>query len=249
MKCNNCGAPIQMTQKFCPNCGSPNTEFKKHVEDMERYNKKFNNTRSRVIGNSKWFVRYIAPVTALLISVIALSFAIIGRYEMIGYDIGRKNAQKYYRQHSSEVQSELNELLKNGEYTTLYMLYRDAECSLTDSKDKYAWNDFYNIASYYCDLRKGIISMMEKDNDSYYSNEYLNKIASSASEIEDCYTRCFNTSYHDVYAESEEYIKDMYERSHELLKTYCNLTDEDVSGLNDMSQTEILTLITRRIAQ
>ena len=21
MKCNNCGAPIQMNQKFCPNCG------------------------------------------------------------------------------------------------------------------------------------------------------------------------------------------------------------------------------------
>ena len=22
MKCYNCGAPIQMTQKFCPNCGT-----------------------------------------------------------------------------------------------------------------------------------------------------------------------------------------------------------------------------------
>ena len=27
MKCYNCGAPIQMTQKFCPNCGSPNVEY------------------------------------------------------------------------------------------------------------------------------------------------------------------------------------------------------------------------------
>ena len=34
MKCNNCGAPIQMNQKFCPNCGSPNVEFKKHIDDM-----------------------------------------------------------------------------------------------------------------------------------------------------------------------------------------------------------------------
>ena len=31
MKCNNCGALIQMNQKFCPNCGSPNVEFKKHI--------------------------------------------------------------------------------------------------------------------------------------------------------------------------------------------------------------------------
>ena len=42
MKCNNCGALIQMNQKFCPNCGSPNVEFKKHIDDMEQYNKKFN---------------------------------------------------------------------------------------------------------------------------------------------------------------------------------------------------------------
>ena len=56
MKCNNCGAPIQMNQKFCPNCGSPNVEFKKHIDDMEQYDKKFNRTRSKVIGNSKWFV-------------------------------------------------------------------------------------------------------------------------------------------------------------------------------------------------
>ena len=30
MKCNNCGAPIQMNQKFCPNCGSPNVEVEHH---------------------------------------------------------------------------------------------------------------------------------------------------------------------------------------------------------------------------
>ena len=28
MKCNNCGAPIQMNQKFCPNCGTPTNGMK-----------------------------------------------------------------------------------------------------------------------------------------------------------------------------------------------------------------------------
>ena len=41
-------------------------------------------------------------------------------------------------------------------------------------------------------------------------------------------------------------INDIYEKSHELLKAYCNLTDEDIAGLPDMSQADILTLITRR---
>ena len=98
MKCNNCGAPIQMNQKFCPNCGSPNVEFKKHIDDMEQYNKKFNSTRSKVIGNSKWFVNYIAPITALVITMTALTLAIIGKNSMIGYDIARKNQQLFYMQ-------------------------------------------------------------------------------------------------------------------------------------------------------
>lgn len=103
MKCNNCGALIQMNQKFCPNCGSPNVEFKKHIDDMEQYNKKFNSTRSKVIGNSRWFVKYIAPITALVITMTALTLAIIGKNSMIGYDIAKKNQQKYYSSHSDEI--------------------------------------------------------------------------------------------------------------------------------------------------
>lgn len=246
MKCYNCGAPIQMTQKFCPNCGSPNVEFKKHIDDMEQYDKKFNRTRSKVIGNSKWFVKYIAPVTALVISVVALALAVIGSNTMLGYDIAQRKQQKYYDSHSDEIQTRLRKLLEDGEYTTVYSMYSNGDCSLKDSGDRYAWNDFYNVASNYTYLRKGIINMMEEDNTSYYSSEYMNTVARAVSDMEDAVDRCFNSSYHSVSGESVQYIKDMHEKSHELLKTYFNLTDEDISGLADMSQTDILTLITRR---
>ena len=144
MKCNNCGAPIQMNQKFCPNCGSPNVEFKKHIDDMEQYNKKFNSTRSKVIGNSRWFVKYIAPITALVITMTALTLAIIGKNSMIGYDIARKNQQKYYSSHSDEIQTKLKFLLETGDYATLYSMDYVGDCSIKDNDDKYAWNDFYN---------------------------------------------------------------------------------------------------------
>ena len=174
MKCNNCGAPIQMNQKFCPNCGSPNVEFKKHIDDMEQYNKKFNSTRSKVIGNSKWFVKYIAPITALVITMTALTLAIIGKNSMIGYDIARKNQQKYYSSHSDEIQTKLKLLLEAGDYATLYSMDYVGDCSIKDNDDKYAWNDFYNVAGDYVYIRKGIISMMERNNSSYYGDEYMN---------------------------------------------------------------------------
>ena len=170
MKCNNCGAPIQMNQKFCPNCGSPNVEFKKHIDDMEQYNKKFNSTRSKVIGNSKWFVNYIAPITALVITMTALTLAIIGKNSMIGYDIAKKNQQKYYSSHSDEIQTKLKLLLEAGDYATLYSMDYVGDCSIKDNDDKYAWNDFYNVAGDYVYIRKGIISMMERNNSAKYED-------------------------------------------------------------------------------
>ena len=217
MKCNNCGAPIQMNQKFCPNCGSPNVEFKKHIDDMEQYNKKFNSTRSKVIGNSKWFVNYIA----------------------------KKNQQKYYSSHSDEIQTKLKLLLEAGDYATLYSMDYVGDCSIKDNDDKYAWNDFYNVAGDYVYIRKGI-SMMERNNSSYYGDEYMNTISRAVADMEDIVSRRLNLSYHSVSKESIKYINDIYEKSHELLKAYCNLTDEDIAGLPDMSQADILTLITRR---
>ena len=65
-------------------------------------------------------------------------------------------------------------------------------------------------------------------------------------DMEDIVSRRLNLSYHSVSKESIKYINDIYEKSHELLKAYCNLTDEDIAGLPDMSQADILTLITRR---
>ena len=246
MKCNNCGAPIQMNQKFCPNCGSPNVEFKKHIDDMEQYNKKFNSTRSKVIGNSKWFVNYIAPITALVITMTALTLAIIGKNSMIGYDIAKKNQQKYYSSHSDEIQTKLKLLLEAGDYATLYSMDYVGDCSIKDNDDKYAWNDFYNVAGDYVYIRKGIISMMERNNSSYYGDEYMNTISRAVADMEDIVSRRLNLSYHSVSKESIKYINDIYEKSHELLKAYCNLTDEDIAGLPDMSQADILTLITRR---
>ena len=77
MKCSKCGAPIQLNQKYCPNCGSLNEENAKHVSDMENYDSKFNKTRKQVVSNSKWFVKYMAPITAMVIAIIAIAAAIV----------------------------------------------------------------------------------------------------------------------------------------------------------------------------
>lgn len=62
MKCKNCGAELTMLEKFCPNCGTPNEQSQQHIKDMEHYEHEFSDTQKEVVRNSKWFIKYIAPL-------------------------------------------------------------------------------------------------------------------------------------------------------------------------------------------
>ena len=76
----------------------------------------------------------------------------------------------------------------------------------------------------YVYIRKGIISMMERNNSSYYGDEYMNTISRAVADMEDIVSRRLNLSYHSVSKESIKYINDIYEKSHELLDVYKRQT-------------------------
>ena len=137
MKCNNCGAPLQLDQKFCPNCGSPNEQGLKHANDMENYNKKFNRTRSKVISNSKWFVKNITPIAVVMLSAIVLAAALIANNSMFGYRVTERDNKRYNKTHNDEIQVQLKELLDNEDYGTLYELYNSADRLIMTDDNKY----------------------------------------------------------------------------------------------------------------
>ncbi len=38
-----------------------------------------------------------------------------------------------------------------------------------------------------------------------------------------------------------------YDKAHLFIKAYCDFTDDDIAELPDMNQTEVITLLTRRL--
>ena len=50
---------------------------------MENYNRKFNRTRSKVISNSKWFVKNITPIAVVMLSAIVLAAALIAKTQCL----------------------------------------------------------------------------------------------------------------------------------------------------------------------
>ena len=181
MKCNNCGAPLQLNQKFCPNCGSPNEQALKHVNDMENYDKKFNRTRSKVISNSKWFVKNITPIAVVMLSAIVLAAALIANNSMLGYRLAENSNKKYNKEHNDEIQIQLRELLDNEDYGTLYELYETADRIIITDDYKYGWSSFYSILYDYLEIRRAICGIKEAEGDSssYSWDDSLNRAARS----------------------------------------------------------------------
>lgn len=245
MKCSKCGAPIQLNQKYCPNCGSLNEENAKHVSDMENYDSKFNKTRKQVVSNSKWFVKYMAPITAMVIAIIAIAAAIVWNQALGGYDLAHAINRKENKKNNKIIQLQLNKMLDDENYTGLYLLDRDAERTL-DSSERYGWSDFYNMAYYYRDLRVSICSLYDPGQEnSYYTETALSNASRAIRNAEDIIN---NTSkYRNRAEESVPYIDDITDKIYMFLKAYCNFTDDDITGLPEKSQTDIIMLLSRRM--
>lgn len=248
MKCNNCGAPLQLNQKFCPNCGSPNEQALKHVNDMENYDKKFNRTRSKVISNSKWFVKNITPIAVVMLSAIVLAAALIANNSMLGYRLAENSNKKYNKEHNDEIQIQLRELLDNEDYGTLYELYETADRIIITDDYKYGWSSFYSILYDYLEIRRAICGIKEAEGDSssYSWDDSLNRAARSIVDLEDTMNRLvsFDTSRSK---ESQSYAENILDKAHLFIKAYCDFTDDDIAKLPDMNQTEVITLLTRRL--
>lgn len=172
MKCNNCGAPLQLNQKFCPNCGSPNEQALKHVNDMENYDKKFNRTRSKVISNSKWFVKNITPIAVVMLSAILLIISIAPIADTAAEIYRVKGRYAGYEEESlfnDFIEKDYAGLSKKVNYN------KGIGKSISeDEKDYYTFVECYNIAvDYNMYVRLGDINKADELKEQFEDNTRL----------------------------------------------------------------------------
>lgn len=246
MRCSNCGAQLDLNTPFCPNCGSQNKQAEKHIKDMDKYGRKFNQTRSRVVSNSKWFVKYIAPITTLTISVVICALAHVFSGMTIGYDIARKYEASYNKRHASEISDSVAKLLEEEKYQAVYESYYGINRQVKPYSER-EWRHFYNITYYYIILRNSVIADFDPAmKDTYNAEQAIARIAESIESIENEIKR-MRSSYAEPSEESLRHINKICDDMNLFLKAYCGLTDEDIAKLPDMDRKSIITLIARRM--
>ena len=76
----------------------------------------------------------MAPITAMVIAIIAIAAAIVWNQALGGYDLAHAINRKENKKNNKIIQLQLNKMLDDENYTGLYLLDRDAERTLDSSE-------------------------------------------------------------------------------------------------------------------
>lgn len=246
MKCPHCGSPIRLEDKYCSYCGLPNDLATQHQKDMNRYQKKFNQTRFEVLNSTRNTKKKLASflVLAVMVLLIIASY----QFEDVSWRLGRYLTTRQIQSHKTKHLAALETIiadqdpLRFTEYYDRYSLY------LSDDFDSYyamkaISSSFENVFQYVSD-RLSDPETYDKD----FESRRLRTLASDLNDIfqiEDAYTYHQNLYFSE---ENLEYIHAVQDDTRAILITYLGLTEEEADTYVNLSSSRQYDLLERSVS-
>ncbi len=222
MKCNNCGAEIGLLDKFCPYCGSTNTESRGHIGEMKHYKKENKETQKAV-------KKSISQNARLIILGVALVLLVVGN--AVFSDIaenGSLNAHRAKRSDALRKQEEysetLRQLLQDEDYTG-FVAYKELHVIPEYEEGYKEFENVWEIAKEYNGLINNIeeVSMFGPEAPKYGLERSISSLKLAISSFYREYDYRIGDYQDDPYLKNME---DMKEKADLALAIYLGLDDE-----------------------
>lgn len=245
MKCEYCLAPITLEDKYCPHCGRANHVAIQHVNDMAKYQKKFDTTQKEVMDVTRKYKSVTARIIILGILVIALVVLVIlnassySLYSTINSKKIIKNKQYYM--------TKMDEYLSDDDFlgfATFVEVNSLTNYRVTNDNDpKMNWyRPVMNAASNYSNVYMQIMRIYTGTGSSYDAKNIgdgLNYFYSSL-------TRESNNLYGELES-YEEVFGNMDEQCRGLLIKYLDFTYDEASSFLEMSEAKRSVLVEEKV--
>ncbi len=242
MKCEHCGAPIGLEDKFCAYCGAPNTHALQHQADMERYEREFRNTQTEVMKSTGRMARISSNLIVLAVLLVLNIAAFI--FAVNASEFAWNAREKAQEKNAAVYQADMEELIEAKEYQKLYSYYSANHVSSVESLESYSI--ICRAAGYYQDIYEVLCGQKNMNFGTIYSHlrgisdydvEYLASQLGRLYEVESDYYGVQPTERDkEVLAEIREYTKALF-------LGYTTLTEEEVEQLPNLSKTKAMEMI------
>lgn len=234
MKCTSCGYNLGLEDNWCPHCGTKNMQAAMHNQDMEIFNKEFEETLDEVKNNSRKFNYFTVKITviAALVALIAITIIlIINSSGIVQFRTNRrikKNLKTYV--------ATIEEYEKNRDPQG-FMMYSDANKLIySNVKEMEKYDTAYQISRYYCLICEDIARLVDERQmtGNYYTmDNCIERIQKNVAYMK---SSCERKEYNEKDFEGleGEYIDYLVKLTEDTVKVHFNLTDEEAEEMWDM---------------
>lgn len=243
MKCQHCGNNLNIEDKFCPYCGQPNPFAVKHQEEMERYEKDYQETKEDVLEQSSRFNRHTVRITiiAVLVALIAISCFLLAKAD----DIRWWQMEKYVEAQAPQHMETLNEIMENRDYMALYSYMNRNRITYTNSLREF--DAVYDTTSRYRMFYQNLMTLQAKradeENYRYYTESEL--LEDIARDIQAFYEYMKPQDYNKEAYEGDkmEYMEDLRDHMETMISGYFGISPEEVREMRTMTAARINVLL------
>ena len=249
MKCQHCGNNLNIEDKFCPYCGQPNPYAVKHQEEMERYEKDYQETKEEVLEKSSRFNRRTVRITilAVLVALIAVTGFIMAKAD----DIRWLQLEKSIAQQAALHREEMTELMESADFLGVYSYMTRNRITYTNSLREF--DAVYDTTSRYRSFYENLMTLQEKkkgaENYGYYSETDI--LADIARNISGIYEYMQPQEYNEEAYEEDKmaYMEALRDHMEAMVSGYFGLTPEEVKGMRSMTESRINVMLEDRYEQ
>lgn len=246
MKCKKCGSNLTIEDEKCPYCWSMNPYYKKHRADMQRYHMDFQKTKTDVEEKTTKITVFsvrVVFVSILLVMIVFMLFA-YGNAWSIARGINNLKIKGDFARHAQAMEQYEAE----GRYFELTSYYNE-QMLYNNETFRREYSNFASIASSYMSLYYDVmrIASMEVTEEEYWTLEEA--VEWLTMDLDTIFQYCDEEySYgRESYEKHKEAIDDIGEKTLLLLKTYCNVSEEDLLLIPEASSTKRIIILERSL--
>lgn len=242
MKCQNCGSNLNIEDKFCPNCGTPNPFAKKHQEEMAHFEQEFEKTREEVIEKTAKVNRNAGKIT-----VIAVMIALCAIMSLLTYkadDIYYWRIEKQLNSNSAKITADIEQMMADDEYSLLAEYVNTHKLLWGRSFENYETVYFVSSAFRQFEFEMNQLTCY---NDMQYIYDTEGEIIENISRY---LMRIYEDSAQDEYADDENftpekvaYMNRLIAQAEAMVQNFFGLTGEQTDALSEMTEARITVLL------
>ena len=243
MKCKHCGNNLNIEDKFCPYCGSPNPFAKKHQQEMDRFARDYEETKQDVLEETSRFNRRTVRITviAVMIALIAVMCLLLAMSDDIRYWREERNIAA----HVSEYSEAISGLMEERDYISVYSYMSRNHLTYINDLRKYdaVYDTSMHYRFFYDDMMYLRLKKAIPEKYSYYKDEEL--IESIAKNIHQIYEYMKPQDYNkDAFSdECVKYMEDLRDEMEVMTAGYFGLSMDDARSMRELSESRINVLL------